>query len=73
MSAARPFVVSDEDDELVGGSDSELELVDYGKSASSGARRNELTLVQIRSLRSSESLLKKLPHHSQIRAVPARS
>jgi hypothetical protein len=32
MFAARPYLVSDEDDEIVGGSDSELELVDYGKS-----------------------------------------
>jgi hypothetical protein len=73
MSAAKPFVVSDDDDELVGGSDSELELVDYGKSASSGARRTELTLVQTRSLRSSELLRKKLLHHSQTRAPSARS
>jgi hypothetical protein len=32
MSATRPYLISDEDDDLVGDSDSELELVDYGKS-----------------------------------------
>jgi hypothetical protein len=31
MSATRLYLISDDDD-LVGGSDSELELVDYGKS-----------------------------------------
>jgi hypothetical protein len=32
MSSARPYLISDEADKIVGGSDRELELVGYGKS-----------------------------------------
>ena len=45
MSATRPYVISDEDDELVGDSNSELELIDYGTSSSSGTLQDELTLI----------------------------
>jgi hypothetical protein len=34
MSTSRLYVVSDEDDDSLDASDSELELVDYGKSPS---------------------------------------
>jgi hypothetical protein len=63
MSATRPYIVSDDDDESANSSDSELDLLDYGKVyiLSSDLRCSSIVQIRIPLISRSLVCLRSLP------------